>query len=422
MKETLLASQERLRAPIDSANVLDRFARRFVHRALGRLRDRSIRIVEKERVFDFGAPGKPPEATLLVRDPGAYGAVLLGGTIGAAEAYMDGLWSADDLAAAVAAVASSPEAHYGLEGGLARLLHPLRAIRHFAKRNSREGSRRNIAFHYDLGNDFYRLFLDDTLAYSCGVFESETATMREASVAKFERIARKLGLSPSDRVLEIGTGWGGFAIHAARHYGARVTTTTISREQYEFARERVRAAGLDGRVEVLMEDYRDLSGTYDKLVSIEMIEAVGHQYLDTFFARCARLLHPRGQMLLQSITIADQDHDRHRGDVDFIKRYIFPGASIPSVTSLVSSMTRASDLRVFALEDISWHYALTLRRWREAFHANLDAVRDLGFSERFTKMWDFYLAYCEGGFSERYLGDVQLLLVKPGFRPNPASS
>jgi cyclopropane-fatty-acyl-phospholipid synthase len=289
-------------------------------------------------------------------------------------------------------------------------------------RNTREGSRRNIAAHYDLGNDFYRLFLDDTLAYSCGVFESETATMREASEAKFERIGRKLGLSPSDHVLEIGAGWGGFAIHAARRYGARVTTTTLSREQYELARERVRAAGLGGQVEVLMEDYRDLRGVYDKLVSIEMIEAVGHQYLDTFFARCARLLHPHGRMLLQSITIADQDYDRHRRDVDFIKRHVFPGASIPSVTALASSMTRASDLRLFALDDISWHYVLTLRRWREAFRANLDAVRKLGFSERFVRMWDFYLAYCEGGFAERYLGDVQLLLVKPGFRPNPAAS
>ncbi|HEY7817321.1 MAG TPA: cyclopropane-fatty-acyl-phospholipid synthase family protein [Vicinamibacteria bacterium] len=420
MKETLV--EDRLRPARVDTHLVDALARGFVHRALARLRDRCIRIVERGRVFEFGAPGKPPAATLVVRDPRAYRAVVFGGTIGAAEAYMDGLWSSDDLAAAVSALASSPEAHYGLEGGLARLLRPLRSLRHFMNRNTREGSRRNIAAHYDLGNDFYRLFLDDTLAYSCGIFESETATMRQASEAKFERIARKLALSPSDHVLEIGTGWGGFAIHAARHFGARVTTTTLSREQHELARERVRAAGLGGRVEVLVEDYRDLSGVYDKLVSIEMIEAVGHQYLDTFFARCARLLHPRGQMLLQSITIADQDYDRHRRDLDFIKRYIFPGASIPSVTALVSSMTRASDLRLFALDDISRHYVLTLRRWREAFHANLDAVRELGFSERFTRMWDFYLAYCEGGFAERYLGDVQLLLVKPGFRPNPAAS
>jgi cyclopropane-fatty-acyl-phospholipid synthase len=422
VKDALVVSAERLRPANVGADLVDRLARSFVHRALARLRDGRIRIVERGGVLDFGARGKPPVATLSVHHPGAYRAVLFGGTIGAAEAYMDGLWSSDDLAAAVSALASSPEAHYGLEGGFTRLLRPLRSLRHFMSRNTREGSRRNIAAHYDLGNDFYRLFLDDTLAYSCGVFESETATMREASEAKFERIGRRLGLSPSDHVLEIGAGWGGFAIHAARRYGARVTTTTLSREQYELARERVRAAGLGGQVEVLMEDYRDLRGVYDKLVSIEMIEAVGHQYLDTFFARCARLLHPHGRMLLQSITIADQDYDRHRRDVDFIKRHVFPGASIPSVTALASSMTRASDLRLFALDDISWHYVLTLRRWREAFRANLDAVRKLGFSERFVRMWDFYLAYCEGGFAERYLGDVQLLLVKPGFRPNPAAS
>lgn len=422
MKDTLTFPVERLKPSTEKGGVVDRLARGFVHRALGLVRRGHVRLVEDDGSHDFGHPPGPPSSTIAVHHPAAYRAILLGGTIGAAEAYMDGLWSCDDLPSLVRTFAVSRDAHYGLEGGLARLARPLRRLYHFSRKNTRGGSRRNIAHHYDLGNDFYRLFLDETLAYSCGIFETEETSMGEASVAKFERICERLELSPEDRVLEIGTGWGGFALHAARRYGCRVTTTTISRKQYDLSRKRVRDAGLSGRIEVLREDYRDLRGTYDKLVSIEMIEAIGHRYFDRFFSKCAELLRPDGRMLLQSITIADQDYDRHRRDFDFIKRYVFPGASIPSVTALVASATRASDLRLFQLDDISAHYALTLRRWREAFRTNLESVRRLGFSERFVRMWDFYLGYCEGGFAERYLGDVQMLLVKPEWRPSGARS
>jgi cyclopropane-fatty-acyl-phospholipid synthase len=377
-------------------------------------------LIEKDAVYDFGSRDDGTPVTVSVHHPRAYRATFFGGTVGSAEAYMDGLWSCDDLPALIRAFAVSPDAHQGLEGGLATLTRPVRALYRLSRRNTLRGSRRNIAVHYDLGNDFYRLFLDPTLAYSCAIFQHPKASLREASEAKFDRICAKLDLSPSDHVVEIGTGWGGFAIHAAGRHGCRVTTTTISRAQYEFSRERVRQAGLSDKVEVLMEDYRELRGVYDKLVSIEMIEAVGDRYLDRFFAKCAALLRPDGQMLLQSITIADQHYERHRKEVDFVKRYIFPGASLPSVTALLASATRASDLRLFDLHDISRHYTLTLQRWRAAFRTNLEAVRRLGFSEKFIRMWDFYLGYCEGGFAERYLGDVQMVLVKPDWRPTPA--
>jgi cyclopropane-fatty-acyl-phospholipid synthase len=301
----------------------------------------------------------------------------------------------------------------GLETGLARFTNPLRKAVHALRRNSRDGSRRNIAAHYDLGNDLLRCFLDETLMYSSATFEHAQQGLHEAQLARLDRICRKLELGPDDHLLEIGTGWGGLALHAAQHFGCRVTTTTISREQWTLARERVRAAGLEGRIEVLCEDYRDLTGTYDKLVSIEMIEAIGHEYHDTYFARCAQLLKPEGAMLLQAITIADQRYERARRSVDFIQRYIYPGSCIPSVAALSDSIARASDLRVFDLEDIGPHYATTLAHWRQNFRANLPRIRALGYDDTFLRMWEYYLCYCEGGFAERVLGDVMMLLVKP---------
>jgi cyclopropane-fatty-acyl-phospholipid synthase len=253
--------------------------------------------------------------------------------------------------------------------------------------------------------------------YSSAVFESPAMSLEEASVAKLERVCRRLDLKPGDHVLEIGTGWGGFALHAARHFGCRVTTTTISRRQHELARARIAAAGLGERVTLLLEDYRDLSGRYDKLVSIEMIEAVGHEYLETFFAKCSALLTDEGMLLLQAITIADQRYDSARKSVDFIRRHIFPGSCIPSVASLSRAVARASDLRLFHLEDIGPHYATTLRMWRKNLFGNLEGVRALGLSEEFIRMWEFYLCYCEAGFAERALGDVQALFVKPCARP-----
>jgi cyclopropane-fatty-acyl-phospholipid synthase len=296
---------------------------------------------------------------------------------------------------------------------------PLNRLYHFLRKNTLEGSRKNILAHYDLGNEFYRLFLDETMTYSCGIFEGPDSSLREASVAKYDRICRKLQLEAGDRVLEIGSGWGGFAIHAVTHYGCRVTATTISERQYDLSRKRFAEAGVSDRVALLKRDYRDLAGSFDKIVSIEMIEAVGPQYLDTFFNVCSRCLEAHGMMLLQAITIADWAYERYIRDVDFIKRYIFPGGSLPSVAAMTSAAARATDMRLFHMEDITPHYAATLQRWRENFLTNVDRVRSLGFPEPFIRMWKYYFCYCEGGFRERYIGDVQMLFTKPLCRRNP---
>jgi cyclopropane-fatty-acyl-phospholipid synthase len=282
--------------------------------------------------------------------------------------------------------------------------------------NTRAGSRRNIAHHYDLGNELFSLFLDESMTYSSAIYDRPDASLGEAQTAKLERVCDKLDLGPEDHLLEVGTGWGALAVHAARAHGCRVTTTTVSREQHDAAQERVRAAGLEGRVEVLLRDYRDLEGQYDKVVSIEMIEAVGHEYLDAFFRACSDRLAPHGLMLLQAITIADQHYERHRASVDFIKKYIFPGSCIPSVTSMVTSATRATDLRLSDLEELTPHYARTLRAWRERFLGKSDPVRRLGYDDAFIRMWEYYLASCEGAFEERYLGCVQMVFTKPDCR------
>jgi cyclopropane-fatty-acyl-phospholipid synthase len=333
---------------------------------------------------------------------------------------MAGSWTTDDLAAVIRIILRNREVLDAMDSALTRLASvPLHKLFHALHRNTPRGSRANIAAHYDLGNDFYRLFLDDTLTYSCGIFERPDSTLRDASVAKYDRLCRKLGLRPDHHVLEIGTGWGGFAIHAASTYGCRVTTTTISKEQFDLAAQRVQEAGLADRVDLLLTDYRDLTGQFDRLVSIEMIEAVGHHYLGTYFRSCADRLKPDGMAALQAITILDQVYDRHIGEVDFIKRYIFPGSCIPSVAAIMRAIARASDLKLFHLEDITPHYATTLRLWRERFFASLDAVRSLGFGDVFIRMWDFYLSYCEAGFAERYIGDVQMVLTKPLCRAAP---
>jgi cyclopropane-fatty-acyl-phospholipid synthase len=299
-----------------------------------------------------------------------------------------------------------------LEGGLARLAGVIQRLLHRLNDNTLNGSRRNIAAHYDLGNDFYRLFLDPTMAYSCGVFERPDSTLHEASLAKFDRICGKLGLAAGMSLVEIGTGWGGFALHAARHYGCRVTTTTISRQQYDYTAAQIAAAGLADRVTLLQKDYRELQGQFDRLVSIEMIEAVGHRHLPTFFTACARLLKPDGIALLQAITVPDRVYPRYCKTPDFINRHVFPGGCCPSLAAMNAAAAVATDLALVDLEDLTPHYVLTLQHWRRAFQGRLDAVRALGYDERFIRMWDYYLAYCAGGFSEHFTGLLQLLYVK----------
>jgi len=369
---------------------------------------------EGDRHWCFGSG--EPLIEVEVRDPAFWPAMAFGGTVGAGEAFMEGHWECADLTGLVQLLLRNRPALMDMEEGLARLSAPLRALLHRARDNNRRGSRRNIAAHYDLGNDFYRLWLDETLMYSSALFTRPDMSLAEASTAKLEHICQKLDLRPGDQVLEIGTGWGGFALHAAGRYGCRVTSLTLSREQAELARQRAAAAGLADKVEVQLRDYRDQRGQFDKLVSIEMIEAVGARHLETYFRQCGRLLKPTGAMLLQAITIADQRYQAALKEVDFIQKHIFPGGFLPSVTAMASAMTKACDLKTVHLEDIGPHYAETLARWRDNFTRRLDAIRALGFDERFTRMWRFYLSYCEGGFRERDLGTVQMLLAKPGWR------
>ncbi len=326
---------------------------------------------------------------------------------------MAGRWHCDDLTGLAQLFLRNPQVLYGLNRGPGRLVSLVNKVWHALRRNTLQGSRKNIAAHYDLGNELFELFLDDTMMYSCGIFEHPHASLQQASIEKLDRVCRKLELHTGDHLLEIGSGWGGLALHAARHYGCRVTTTTISREQYELARERVSQAGLDDRITVLCKDYRELSGQYDKLVSIEMIEAVGHAYFDTYFEKCSSLLKPDGLMLLQSITIAEQRYAAARRSVDFIQRYIFPGGCLPSVAVISDAVARNTDMRLLHLEDIGPHYATTLKHWRERFMAKLDEVRALGYPEEFIRMWEYYLCYCEGGFRERAIGTAQVLLGKP---------
>jgi cyclopropane-fatty-acyl-phospholipid synthase len=362
---------------------------------------------------------EPLTARVDILDPSFYLRVATQGSIGAGEAYMDGLWRSDDLVALMRMLVRHRDRLDTLDSGSARAAGTLLKLWHALRRNSRQGSRRNIAAHYDLGNALFELFLSGDMMYSSAIYAYEGEALEDASRRKLDRVCRKLDLSPTDHVLEIGTGWGGFAIHAARHYGCHVTTTTISREQYDLARARVADAGLSQHVEVVLQDYRDLDGHYDKLVSIEMVEAIGHQYLDRFFARIAELLKPHGAALLQAITIEDARYRKALREVDFIKRHIFPGSFIPCVSALSGALARSSDLRLVNLEDIGPSYAMTLQAWRQRFLARLPEVRALGYDERFIRMWEFYLAYCEAGFRERALGDVQMLLHRPRARTSP---
>jgi cyclopropane-fatty-acyl-phospholipid synthase len=396
----------------------NRFARRLVLSRLQQLEAGQVVVTEGNEHQPFGrlTDEFPLTAQLCVMDPRFYREVAFGGSIGAAEAFVLGHWDCTELTDLLRILIRNREVLEQLDSGLAMLGTPLRKAYHAMNRNSRRGSRKNIAAHYDLGNDFYRLWLDEKMMYSSAYFETEDTSLDDASTAKLDRICRKLDLGENDSVIEIGSGWGGFAIYAARHYGCHVTTTTISREQHRYAEQAIRDAGLEDRITLLRQDYRDLEGSYDKLVSIEMIEAVGHQFHATFFKKCCELLKPHGQMLLQAITIADQRYEQYKTDVDFIKRYIFPGGCLTSVTDMTHTMTRHTDMRVIHLEDIGPHYATTLRHWRDRFLARIETVREQGYSESFIRLWRYYLSYCESAFTERAIGDVQMLIMRPGAR------
>jgi cyclopropane-fatty-acyl-phospholipid synthase len=400
------------------------YAKRILLTRLGELRHGELILLDATERYVFGKQDAvfPKSVTVTVNDSAFYQRVLVQGALGGGEAYVEGYWECDDLSAMVELFLSNRRYLHKVGPGLAWLVKPLHTLLRYLNRNTIKGSRRNIGAHYDLGNELFELFLDETMMYSCGIFRDRETGLREASEAKLESICQKLQLNPSDHVMEIGTGWGGFALYAAKHFGCRVTTTTISRQQYDYACKRVHEAGLQDRITLLLRDYRVLDGKFDKLVSIEMIEAVGHEHFDTYFSKCSQLLKPDGMMLLQSITISDQRYPAAKKSMDFIQRYIFPGGCLPSVAALSDSVARKTDMRVFDLEDIGAHYATTLKHWRERFFARLEEVRQLGYPERFIRMWHYYLSYCEGGFRQQSISTVQLLLTKPRSLREPLTS
>jgi cyclopropane-fatty-acyl-phospholipid synthase len=397
-------------------SLLAKLGRALLLGQLARLQHGELQLVEPdgtEHRFGRRTPDCDLSTTIRVDHPQLFADATFGGTVGGGEAYIRGLWRCDDLTSLVRIFVRNKDLMDGLDSRWAIVSQPFLKLFHFLNRNSKAGSAKNIAAHYDLGNEMYELMLDETMAYSCAIFPTPETTLHEAQLAKFDSVCRKLDLKPGEHLVEIGTGWGGLAIHAAQKYGCRVTTTTISREQHAYAKAKIERLGLQDRITLLLDDYRDLTGQYDKLVSIEMIEAVGANYLDTYLAKCSSLLKPDGAMLIQAITIRDQFYERALRSVDYIQRFIFPGSFIPSVTAIVDSMRRVTDLKLYNLEDIGPHYATTLRLWRERFFANLPAVRRLGYPDSFIRLWEFYLCYCEGGFAERQLGDAHLLMTKP---------
>ncbi|HET6554304.1 MAG TPA: cyclopropane-fatty-acyl-phospholipid synthase family protein [Dyella sp.] len=397
-----------LRGKLLSAMQGIRHGRLSLHDALGRV--------------DLGCGADSPaplQVQLRVNDMRFYRALALNGSVGAGEAYADGWWRCDDLVTLVRLLVLNRDLLDQMEGGIARVGGMVMRAWHALRDNTRTGARRNIAAHYDLGNAFFSLFLSPDLMYSSALWRDPGDTLETASTRKLDAICRKLDLKPGDRVVEIGSGWGGFALHAAKHYGCHVTTATISREQHALASRRIAEAGLREQVTLLLKDYRDLDGQYDKLVSIEMIEAVGARYLPVYFAKLGALLKPEGIGLVQAITIEDHRYAQALASVDFIKRHIFPGSFIPSLNAMLAAKTRASELALVHQEDFGLSYALTLRAWRERFLARLSEARAQGYDERFLRLWEFYLAYCEGGFLERSIGVSHLLLAKPGARPGP---
>jgi cyclopropane-fatty-acyl-phospholipid synthase len=387
--------------------------RRGVLRQLSLLKHGQLLVVEDGERLLFGTPGSTLLGEIHVNDPALWGMVAGNGSIGAGEAFIHGYWSSPDLTAVVRVFVSNLDVLDAMEGGLARISRPLVQGLHWLNRNTRKGSQKNIAAHYDLGNDLFEQFLDPTMMYSAGQFLRPDDSLEQAQLNKLQRICQKLALQPGDHLLEIGTGWGSMALYAAQHYGCRVTTTTLSKEQYAFTAQRIEQLGLQDRVTLLLQDYRDLTGQYDKLVSIEMIEAVGHRFLPTYFKQCAQLLKSNGLMLIQAITIREQRYEQACRNVDFIQRYIFPGGALPSVQKMLDVVSRDTDMNLLHMEDFGLHYARTLRLWHENFRHAHGRLTELGYDDYFLRLWEFYLCYCEGGFLERAIGTAQLLLAKP---------
>ena len=400
-------------------NLTSALLRRGVLRQLSQLKSGHLVVIENGERLMFGDSGAGLVGEVQIHDTSVWGMIASNGSIGAGEAFIHGYWSSPDLTKVIRVLVSNMDVLDAMEGGLARLGRPLIRGLHWINRNTRKGSQKNIAAHYDLGNEMFEQFLDPTMMYSAAQFLTADDTLEQAQLNKLQRICQKLDLKPTDHLLEIGTGWGSMALYAAQHYGCKVTTTTLSKEQFDYTQARIEALGLQGQVTLLLEDYRDLTGQYDKLVSIEMIEAVGHHFLPSYFKQCSQLLKPHGLMLLQAITIRDQRYEQAKSSVDFIQRYIFPGGALPSVQKMLEIVGKDTDMNLMHMEDFGLHYAKTLRLWHENFRRAHGRLTELGYDDYFLRLWEFYLCYCEGGFLERSIGTAQLLLAKPAAMPAP---
>ena len=389
------------------------FFKSILLKKLRGLRFGQLSIVDGPKTFIFGNQHSEFNARITVTSQEFYVFLGSGGTLGAAEAYTAGYWFADDLVSLIQIIIKNKKTMENLESGLARIANPINKIIHKKRQNSIKGSKKNILAHYDLSNDFYRLWLDSTMTYSCGVFLNDDSSMKEASIEKIDRFCRKLRLTKDDKVLEIGSGWGSFALHAAKNYGCHVTTTTISDNQFSYVSDLISKENLWHQITLLNSDYRELKGSFDKIVSIEMIEAVGPDHVSGFFNKVSSLLRPSGLMAIQGITYNDPDFESYKNSVDFIKKYIFPGGCLVSVSQIKNAIKAKTDLTLVEVEDITQHYARTVKYWRQDFIKALPEIRSLGFSESFIRIWEFYLVYCEAGFLENLIGDFQFVFAKP---------
>ena len=400
-----------------SKTFLERFAKHKLLQRLQNLQAGKIRLRDANDCRDYGCNGGLDVQVDVHR--GRFYRKMFFGSVAIADSYVSGDWDCNDLTSLFRIFLRNRKALELNTGWLANLRSSGTRCLHWLHANTLRGSRKNISAHYDLGNDFFKLWLDETMAYSAGIFLDPSDSLKAASEEKFSRACRKLNLTPGDRLIEIGTGFGGMSIHAAENFGCEVTTTTISGQQHSESNKRILESTAADRITLLQRDYRELQGKFDKLVSIEMIEAVGHRYLDTFFRKCSSLLKDDGTMVLQAITMPERNHDRYLNSVDFLQRYIFPGGCLPSLASILESVGRSSDLRFVHAEDMAPHYAETLRRWRTSFLNSLDSIRQLGYSEELIRLWNFYLCYCEAAFEERYIGVLQIQFDKPKCNRDP---
>lgn len=396
-------------------NIFNKISKEIVHRNLSGVSKGTLIITEGKQKYRFGFDSSLT-AEITVNNPSFYSEVLLGGSIGASEAFIHKSWSSSNLTKVIQFMARNQSTMDKIEGPFKLLIAPFLRVLHSLNKNTLYGSKKNIAQHYDLSNNFFSLFLDQSMMYSSAIYSKKTDSLEIAAEHKLNVICKKLQLNKSHRIIEIGSGWGGFAIFAAKNYGCHITTTTISKEQYTFVRKKVKEQNLQNHIKVVFKDYRELTGKYDKLVSIEMIEAVGHQFYDAYFAKISKLLKEDGDGLIQAITIRDQRYKQALGTVDFIQKYIFPGSCIPSINAIQDSMTTSGDMVINDILDIGLHYARTLSVWRKRFITHSDEILELGFDEVFIRKWLFYFSYCEGGFLEKSISDVHIHITKPEYR------